>query len=146
MILNLCNRTNLDFCKFQRLKVWRKYDFWSRFQLHKCLSLKITQNPWNTNRQGQKGGQMGWKGIHSVDISWFFYHSDFTWNQFWGFSKCKICCFNTFRGFKLWFSWIFALLKGWYLPNGQNSQHLKWQKQQFLHFENPQNWFHVKSE
>ena len=22
---------------------------------------------------------------HSVEISWFFYHSDFTWNQFWGF-------------------------------------------------------------
>ena len=23
--------------------------------------------------------------IHSVEISWFFYHADFTWNQFRGF-------------------------------------------------------------
>ena len=22
---------------------------------------------------------------HSVEISWLFYHSDFMWNQFWGF-------------------------------------------------------------
>ena len=33
--------------------------------------------------------------IHSVEISWFFYYSDFTWNQFWWFYKCKICHFNT---------------------------------------------------
>ena len=26
---------------------------------------------------------------HSVQVSLFFYHSDFTWNQFWGFWKCK---------------------------------------------------------
>ena len=26
---------------------------------------------------------------HSVVISRFFYHSDFSWNQFCGFSKCK---------------------------------------------------------
>ena len=35
---------------------------------------------------------------HSAEISWFFYHSDFTWNQFWGFLKHKICNFNTSRG------------------------------------------------
>ena len=28
----------------------------------------------------------------------FFYHSDFTWKQYWRFEKCKICHFNTFRG------------------------------------------------
>ena len=22
--------------------------------------------------------------LHSMEISWFFYHKDFTWNQFWG--------------------------------------------------------------
>ena len=38
--------------------------------------------------------------MHSVEISWFFYHSDFTWNQFLGFLKCKICHFNTFA--RLW--------------------------------------------
>ena len=24
-----------------------------------------------------------------VEISWFFYQSDFAWNQVWGFEKCK---------------------------------------------------------
>ena len=26
------------------------------------------------------------------------FHSDFTWNQFWGFQKCKICHFCHFKG------------------------------------------------
>ena len=34
----------------------------------------------------------------TVEISWFLYHSDFTWNQFWGFLKSKIIHFTTFRG------------------------------------------------
>ena len=42
-----------------------------------------------------------------------FFHSDFTWNQFWGFEKCKICHFNTFRASESWFWWIFALFGGW---------------------------------
>ena len=33
---------------------------------------------------------------HSVEISLFSYHSDFTWNQIPGFEKYKICHFNTF--------------------------------------------------
>ena len=40
---------------------------------------------------------------HSVEIWWFFYYSDFTWNQFWGLWKCKICYFITFRGSEVWF-------------------------------------------
>ena len=40
---------------------------------------------------------------HNVEILGFFYHSDFTWNQFWGFQKCKICHFHTFRGSEYWF-------------------------------------------
>ena len=28
---------------------------------------------------------------HSVEISWFFYHSYFTWNQFRSLEKCEIC-------------------------------------------------------
>ena len=29
------------------------------------------------------------KSKHSVEISWFFYHSDFMWNQFSGFWKVQ---------------------------------------------------------
>ena len=72
--------------------------------------------------------------LYSVDISWFLYHSNFTWNQFGGFKECKICHFNTFRGSEFWFLRIFALFEGWHLPNEQNSQPLKWQKRQFLYF------------
>ena len=32
----------------------------------------------------------------SVEISSFFYHAVFTWNQFEGFLKCKVCHFTTF--------------------------------------------------
>ena len=48
--------------------------------------------------------------MHSVEVSWFFHQSDFTWNQFWEMWKCKICPFNTFRGSEFWFVWNFALL------------------------------------
>ena len=51
---------------------------------------------------------MGLK-IHSVEISSFFYYSDFMWNQFGGFLKCNICHFNTFRGSGLWFSMNFCI-------------------------------------
>ena len=68
---------------------------------------------------------------HSVEMSWFFYHTGFTWNQFWGFLKCKICHFNKFRGSEIWFLWIFSLLEGWNLPKWQNSKPLKLQKWQF---------------
>ena len=84
--------------------------------------------------------------FHSVEISRFLYHSIFTWNQFWGFLKCKILSFNTFRGSEFWFLCIFSLFEDWNWPKEQNSQPLKLQKRQFLHFKNPQNWFHVKSE
>ena len=41
-------------------------------------------------------------GPHSVEISWFSCHSDFTWNQSLWFQKCKICHFNYFRGSEFW--------------------------------------------
>ena len=63
--------------------------------------------------------------LHSVEISWFFYHSDFTWNQIWGFWKCKICHFNTFIESEFWFLWIFALCHSW-----------KWPKIQILSLQN----------
>ena len=53
---------------------------------------------------------------HSYLVTiWFFYHSYFTWNQIWGFWRCKICHFNTFRGSELWFLWFFTLFKHEYL-------------------------------
>ena len=39
---------------------------------------------------------------HSVEISGFYCHSDFTWNQFWCFLMFKNCHFCSFRDFKLW--------------------------------------------
>ena len=53
------------------------------------------------------------------------YNSDFTWNQFWGFYKCKICHCNTFRGPEFWLLRICALFEGWNIPNQQNSELLK---------------------
>ena len=37
--------------------------------------------------------------FHSVEISWFLYHSDFMWNQFWEFCKFKISHFSHFTTF-----------------------------------------------
>ena len=59
---------------------------------------------------------------HSVEISWFSYHSDFTWNQFWSLKKCEICHFKTFRGSEFWFQSIFAFFDAWNWPNLQNSE------------------------
>ena len=52
---------------------------------------------------------------HSVEISWFFYYSDFTWNQFWGFLKCKISHFTTFRSSEFSLLWNFAFFEVWNL-------------------------------
>ena len=38
-----------------------------------------------------------------------FIRQHFTWNQFWGFSKCKTWNFDTFGSSEFWFLWIFAL-------------------------------------
>jgi len=54
--------------------------------------------------------------LHSLEISGFFYHSDFTWNQVWGFLKCKISHFNTIRGSEFLFLWIFALSEKYTAP------------------------------
>ena len=51
--------------------------------------------------------------FHSVEISSFLYDSDFTWNQFWGFLKCKISHFTTFRALNFDFLHSF---EGWNLP------------------------------
>ena len=53
----------------------------------------------------------------TVEISGFFYHSDFPWNQFRRIWKCKICHCNTFRGSEFWFLWIFVPLEDHFWPN-----------------------------
>ena len=58
--------------------------------------------------------------IKVLSKSQFLYRSDFPWYQFWGFLKCKISHFTTFRGSEFWVLWIFALFAGWNLPNLQN--------------------------
>ena len=60
---------------------------------------------------------------HSVEISGFFYHSDFTWNQFWGFLKCKICYSNTFRGSEFWFYEFLHFLKAEIFQMNKNESH-----------------------
>ena len=42
---------------------------------------------------------------HSVEISEYFYLSDFTWNQFWGLQKSKMIksAIGSFRIFQSWF-------------------------------------------
>ena len=60
--------------------------------------------------------------MQSVEITEFFYLSDFTWNQSWLMQRCKICHFLTFIGFEFLFSRIFALLGGRNLPNQPNSK------------------------
>ena len=53
---------------------------------------------------------------HSEKIWGFFCNSDFTWNQFWIFWKCKISHLTTFRSTEFLILWIFALFEGWNLP------------------------------
>ena len=58
-----------------------------------------------------------------MEISRFFCHSDFTWNQFCGFKKCKICLFNTFRSSWLWFFlWIWPICSIFNAKIFQNSK------------------------
>ena len=54
------------------------------------MSKKIT---WNHIRRDQL--QSCWKTtVWKFQV--FSYYSDFTWNQFWGFLKCKDCLFSNF--------------------------------------------------
>ena len=72
--------------------------------------------------------------VYSVEISNFFCHSNFTWNQSWRILSLKICHFNTSKESEVWLLWIFAPLDDSNLPNQQTSKPIL------------QNWFHVKSE
>ena len=117
----------------------------SNFFLHSCHVLKKIckaksvfyafgrrlrckkQKRWRRSSQNNNMCSSSLFWWHSLEISRFLYQSDFTWNQFWGFLKCKISHFTTFRGSEFWF---FAIFEGWNLPNEQNSQPLKWQKRQ----------------
>ena len=73
--------------------------------------------------------------LHSVETSGFFYHSDFTWNQFGLFQKLQYYHFENLE----WFEFLenFTL---------QKMQKCKCVKMADFYFKNLNNWFHVKSD
>ena len=81
-----------------------------------------------------------------MEISRFLYRSDFTWNQFCGFQKCKNCHFCHSKGCEFCSFCKLQPSKRAKIHKNQNSEPLNVLKWLILHFENPQNWFHVKSE
>ena len=71
-----------------------------------------------------KGFETLWVGltkcpsiVHSVEISWFFYHSDSQILREINIWKYKICQFGKLRGSEFWFLWIFAIFAGCNLQN-----------------------------
>ena len=74
---------------------------------------------------------------HSVEISWFFYHSDFLWNHFQEFWRYKNCHFITFRGSELWFFMIFRIFWGLIFSQSQTLELLKLQKIAFFEHLHP---------
>ena len=46
---------------------------------------------------------LGWLECHSVKISGFFCHSDFSWNQIWRIKKFYNCRFYNFWGSGFWY-------------------------------------------
>ena len=82
----------------------------------------------------------------SVEISWFLHHSDFTWNQFWGLYKFKICHFCSFHGSEFQFLVKIQPSKSARIHKRQDSEPQNMLKWLTLHFYNPNNWFYVKSE
>ena len=67
-----------------------------------------------------------------MEISGFFCHLDFTWNQFWSFWSSKNCCFNHLRSSEFWFFWELLIFPGVKCPKSQNSNSSKLVKPQFL--------------
>ena len=74
--------------------------------------------------------------MHRSEISWFFYYSDFTWNQFWTFWSAKNYHFNTFGGCEFWYFGIFCHFQIWNFHKNQYSKPPKLFKWQFLTFWN----------
>ena len=90
-----------------------------------------------------------WIHSASVEISWFFYHSDFTWNQFEGFQKDKIGHFYTIRRSEFLLFMNFCTF--WRLNFNKLTKFRapKVAKKQFsedVHLLDSSNWFHVKTE
>ena len=71
--------------------------------------------------------------LHSVEILGFFYHTDFTWNQFWPFQ----CQFGELQPSKS------AKMNKNQIQTSEPLNVLKWQIFRLLI---GQKWFHVKSE
>ena len=83
-------------------------------------------------------------GLHNVEISGFFYTSDFTWNQFWSFWNPKKCYFDHLSSSKFWIFANFWHFQVWNFCKIQNSMLSRLLKQQYLLFWNQQKLFSHK--
>ena len=110
------------FLKNQNFKPskWLKWQFLTFWNQPKLIS--------SENKSGRKILKFLWLGqLHSVEISGFFCHSDFTWNLFWSFWSPKNCHFDHLSMSEFWifgnfltFSSArdFQKIKIWSLQNG----------------------------
>ena len=103
-----CDHTKISFS----VTVWKFYDF-SISQILREIKFgdsRSAKSAYSTHSNALNFDlyESFWSIVHCGNF-WFFYQSDFTWNQIWGFLKCKIRHFNTFRGFESWILWLFAL-------------------------------------
>ena len=78
--------------------------------------------------------------FHSVEISGLFFHSYFTWNQFW-----RLPFFAIFVPLNLVDLEKFQVSKNAKIYKCYNSKPLNVLKWLILHFKYPQNLFHIKS-
>ena len=83
--------------------------------------------------------------LHRVEISGFFWHSDFTWNQFWSIwsQKAAFWIISAVLSFEFF---VFCHIFKREISNDQNSNPPKLLNYQFWHPKIGQNWFHVKLE
>ena len=60
--------------------------------------------------------------IHNVEISWFFWHSNFMWNQFWSFWSFKNCHLDRLISSEFWIFENWRHFKVWNFSKNQNSK------------------------
>ena len=70
----------------------------------------------------------------TVDLSRFLYYSDFTWNQFCRFYKCKNCRFANLGAVNFVHLVNYSLTKSPEIIKNQNSEPLNMLEWQILHF------------
>ena len=71
-----------------------------------------------------------------MEISGFFCHLDFAWNQFWSFWNPRSCHFDHLSTSEFWILEDFWHFLVWYFSKNQNWKPSKFLKWQFLTFSN----------